>query len=79
MKINWKQKLTSRKFWCALIGFVTPLLLAFGVSESVVAEVAGIISACSTLIIYIYTEGSIDAANASAGTSDEQDGGVDDV
>ena len=27
MKIDWKRKLTSRKFWTAIAGFVTPLLL----------------------------------------------------
>ena len=26
-KINWGQKLTSRKFWAAVVGFVTALLL----------------------------------------------------
>lgn len=61
MKINWKTKLTSRKFWAALVGFVSPLLLAFGVSESEVAEIAGIIMAGATLIAYIIGEGLIDA------------------
>ena len=27
MKIDWKKKLTSRKFWAAVVGFVVPLLL----------------------------------------------------
>ena len=31
------RKLTSRKFWIAVVGFITPLLLAFGVAESDVA------------------------------------------
>ena len=33
MKINWKQKLTSRKFWAAVIGFVTAILVAVGVKD----------------------------------------------
>ena len=37
-KINWKQKLTSRKFWAAVVGFVTPLLIAFGVTETETAQ-----------------------------------------
>lgn len=24
MNIDWKRKLTSRKFWAAVVGFVTP-------------------------------------------------------
>ena len=37
------RKLTSRKLWLAVIGFVTPLLLAFGVAENTTAQVAAII------------------------------------
>ena len=36
--IDWKKKLTSRKFWMAIVGFVTPLLLAFGVAEAEVTH-----------------------------------------
>lgn len=61
MKINWKTKLTSRKFWAALVGFVSPLLIAFGVSENEVAEIVGIIMAGATLIAYIIGEGLVDA------------------
>lgn len=60
-KINWKQKLTSRKFWAALIGFVTAVLYAFNVAETNVTQIAGIITAGSTLVIYILTEGYVDA------------------
>lgn len=62
MKINWKQKLTSRKFWAAIIAVVTSYLIAFGVSEMTTQQVVGIISANSTLIAYIVGEGFVDAA-----------------
>ena len=29
-KIDWKRKLTSRKFWMAIAGFVSMLVVAFG-------------------------------------------------
>lgn len=61
-KIDWKSKLTSRKFWAAVVGFVTPLLLAIGLSENTVAQVAAIITAGGTLIAYIIGEGMVDAA-----------------
>ena len=32
-KIDWKKKLTSRKFWVALIGFISSLLVAFNVDS----------------------------------------------
>ena len=61
--MNWKRKLTSRKFWVAVIGFVAPLLLAFGKSESDVTQISSIIMAGGTLIAYIIGEGFIDASN----------------
>lgn len=62
MKINWKQKLTSRKFWLALVGFITPLLIAFGVSENTVAQVVSIIMSGAALIAYTLAEGMVDTA-----------------
>ncbi len=83
MKINWKEKLTSRKFWTALVGFVVPLLLAFGVSEDTTTQVAGIIMAGATFISYILAEGWVDASNATTfpgiileEQEDEEDGSL---
>ena len=62
MKIDWKKKLTSRKFWTAVVGFVTPTMLAFGASDNEATQVAAIIMAGATLIAYIVGEGLVDAA-----------------
>ena len=59
--IDWKTKLTSRKFWAAIVGFVTPLLLAFGIAEDVVVQVSGIIMSGATAIAYIIGEGLVDS------------------
>lgn len=59
--IDWKRKLTSRKFWAAIVGFITPLLLAFGVAENVVTETAAIIMAGADVLVYILAEGYVDA------------------
>ena len=61
-KINWKQKLTSRKFWAALIGFATSMMVAFGVNDLTIEQVITVITAASTLIAYIVGEGTVDAA-----------------
>ena len=58
------RKLTSRKFWIAVVGFITPLLLAFGVAESDVAQVTAIITAGADVVIYLLAEGIADAASA---------------
>lgn len=76
MKINWKQKLTSRKFWAAVIGFITALMVAFGVNDLTIEQVVAMITAASTLIAYIIGEGMVDAAriNAEITNKDESDG-----
>ena len=66
--IDWKSKLTSRKFWVAVVGFVTPLLIAFGISENQIAQVASIIMAGGTLISYIIGEGMVDSSRIKSET-----------
>ena len=63
MKIDWKKKLTSRKFWAAVIGFVTATLTVFGVPEMSAEQVVSLVSAASVLIAYIIAEGIVDSAN----------------
>jgi uncharacterized membrane protein len=60
--IDWKKKLTSRKFWMALVAFVTPLLLAFGIAEDTVTQVTSIIMAGANVVAYIIAEGLVDAS-----------------
>ena len=62
MKINWKQKLTSRKFWAAVITFITSILVAFGVPDLTIEQVVAVITAESAMIAYIIGEGLVDVA-----------------
>ena len=64
MNINWKQKLTSRKFWAALVTFVTTVMVAFGVPQVTTEQVTAIIAATSTMVAYILGEGLVDAVRA---------------
>lgn len=59
--IDWRNKLSSRKFWVALIGFVSAMMFAFNYAEADIEKVAGIITAGSTLIVYILAEAHVDA------------------
>lgn len=63
MKIDWIRKLTSRKFWIALVGFVTALLIAFKVDAGSIEQVTSIIMSFASLIAYILAEGFADAGN----------------
>lgn len=60
-KIDWVRKLTSRKFWVALIGFVGALLVAFNVDAGSVEQITSIIMSFASLIAYILAEGFVDA------------------
>lgn len=61
MKINWIQKLTSRKLWTALTGFVAGLLVYFGKSAEEIDSIVALIMAFASLLAYIIAEGLVDA------------------
>lgn len=65
------RKLTSRKFWVALVGFITALLTAFHVSDGSIAQVSAIIMAFGSLMIYVLAEGATDCASLKEGDSTE--------
>ena len=64
MGIDWKRKLSSRKFWAALAGFVGAVAVFCGAGESMITEVTAIISAAGVLIAYILGESIIDSSSA---------------
>lgn len=72
-KIDWARKLTSRKFWAAVVGFVTPVMAFMNVSDNTAVQVTAIIMAGGTLIAYIIGEGLTDAAAGGKEESDEQE------
>ena len=63
MGIDWKRKLTSRKFWAAIAEFVTMLIIAFGGTQETAVQVTALIMAGAAVVAYIIGEGLIDAAN----------------
>ena len=71
-KINWAKKLTSRKFWAAVIGFVTPIMTIANVPDNTAVQITAIIMAGGTLIAYIIGEGMTDAAAAESGNAEER-------
>ena len=65
--IDWKRKLTSRKFWLALTSFVTMLVIALGGTESEASQIASLIMAGATVVAYIIGEGLADASHTDDG------------
>ena len=61
--IDWKKKLTSRKFWAAVADFVGMLLIALHVDDGSATQVTALIMAGAGVVAYILGEGLADAAN----------------
>lgn len=72
MKIDWKRKLTSRKFWMAVASFVSMLVIAFGGSQEVSSQITATIIAGATVVAYIIGEGLTDQASMLVEEDDEE-------
>ncbi len=72
-KIDWVRKLTSRKFWAAVVGFATPLMTMFNVSDDTAVQVTALIMAGGTLIAYILGEGITDMAALESKTKEKKE------
>lgn len=68
---DWKSKLTSRKFWAAVVSFVTMLVVALGGSSELATQITGLIMAGASVVAYIIGEGLADAANAKTAAESE--------
>ncbi len=64
MMIDWKTKLSSRKFWAAVAAFATALLTAFNVTDNVIAQVSIIVGGIGSLCVYMLSEAMVDKAKA---------------
>lgn len=63
--IDWKRKLTSRKFWAAICNFAAMLIVALKGSQEVATQITALIMAGAGVIAYIIGEGLTDAADLS--------------
>ena len=65
-KIDWMQKLSSRKFWALIAGLVTSVLVLLKAPEETITQVVAVIGAFASIAVYILAEASIDAARENA-------------
>ena len=73
MKINWVKKLSSRKFWVALVALVAAIAAVFKFSDETVAQITSVISAAGVLVAYILCEGYVDAKAIGDGNKSAED------
>ena len=60
---SWKDNLTSRKFWAAVVGFVLSIMGMTGADAEQQEKVTGLVTSCGVLIAYIVGEGLVDKEN----------------
>ena len=63
MKIDWKRKLTSRKLWVSIAGFVAGMVVIFGGQQETADKVSGAILSGAAVVGYVLGEGLADGAN----------------
>ena len=63
MKIDWKRKLTSRKWWVSVAALVSGLILAFGGGDEVATTVSGCMMATAAVVGYTVGEGLTDGGH----------------
>ena len=76
MKIDWKRKLSSRKFWAAAVGWLTSVLAMFGVEDNMGARIIAMVSGIGTLCVYMLAESIADSAHkgeTEAKTNNQED------
>lgn len=71
MKINWKRKLTSRKWWVSVAALVSGLILAFGGGDEAAQTVSGCIMATAAVVGYTIGEGLADSSHSKEESNDD--------
>ena len=72
MKIDWKRKLTSRKFWISIAGFVAGMVVIFGGSQEVADKISGTIMSGSAVVAYAVGEGLADRNSTNTNSDNEK-------
>ena len=62
--MNIKEKLTSRKFWVTLVSILTGVAQLLGADGELAEILGGVALALIPSVIYVITEGKIDAESA---------------
>lgn len=63
-KENIIRKLTSRKFWVAVAGFVSGMIIAFDGAAETAETISGLILQGASVLGFLLAEGLADAAHA---------------
>ena len=63
-KIDWARKLSSRKFWAALAGFIAGLIVYCGGTPERATATEGLIMSMASIVVYICAEACADSSHS---------------
>jgi len=66
-KKDFLRKISSRRFWCGLMGCIIGLLTAFNIDNLTIEQIIAIVTATSSLTAFILGESYVDGKRAEAG------------
>lgn len=61
-KINWAQKLSSRKFWVAMIALVVSVVAFTNCDQGTTEKIVALVGAIGSMVMYMLSETMVDAA-----------------
>ena len=61
-KINWAQKLSSRKFWVAMIALVVSVVAFTNCDQGTVEKIVALVGAIGSMVMYMLSETMVDKA-----------------
>jgi len=72
-QIDWRRKLSSRKFWALLAGLATSGMVLFNVSDNTAAQVVAVIGAFGSVVAYMLAEAYVDGQAVGDSSDDAED------
>lgn len=70
-KIDWARKLSSRKLWAMVAGFIAGLIVYFGGDAERAKATEGLILSMASIIVYICAEAAADSAHSGSDDKEE--------
>lgn len=61
-KINWAQKLSSRKFWVAMIALVVSVVAFTNCDQGTTEKIVALVGAIGSMVMYMLSETMVDKA-----------------
>lgn len=70
-RINWAQKLSSRKFWAAVVALVISVVAFTNCDQGTTEKIVALVGAIGSMVMYMLSETMVDAAREESKIEDK--------